>query len=666
MQSVWLLAEGPEGELLLEQPHSQLIHRYLLLPLCRAYSPQAYVQLRDCTIAEAASALAAAQRWEELAMLLARHPYVLLPSVLDALAAAPETADPAKLVPLLQQLAAQQEPPLLAREADWVESEATVQELRAADQFGLLLATEPLAALSMGWRPPSSRRLAAWVCERALALDAATGQLPGAMALLEVGRAAVHYSEQSLNELLEAAHELSTVLRLATMHSSGGGEAGGTGESAAGAAAGPEGALRQMPAWQLRLREYAALEPLARLRALLALLGTDGLAADLPSVVAPFLSRMDGVDTGLLLRQVLEREAAARLSWAVRFVQAEAEQRCLFDSSVELAKAAAAVVYGTAATDAWGLLEAVLGAAGEAIASDEELEHEAAEAARDMLLTVCDCPVGAALVPSSPHLSTASLHPHARTKGGLTPAPPTQVRGHVTAARLLTKHGLATSVRMVRDADAHAAERLLCSLLARVARAKDSESRWVEVWMDLRTVHDRGLSQLPEPVLRREFCSVLLRCGRHRLAASYLQGLETAQAEALVLAAAREAFLSATGLGDAAVRQAARCLEALPGSAAAQRELGRMEAAMKLAALGVELAPVQLHTAAAQGPDGSRKLLEQARASGSNGPADAALRCRTVRRCARCCQSDAMRTHPICRSWLRSRSWRTMPTPRCS
>lgn len=86
--------------------------------------------------------------------------------------------------------------------------------------------------------------------------------------------------------------------------------------------------------------------------------------------------------------QALEKEAVRRVSWVVRLIQLEAEQRCLFHHSTELAKAAAAACYGCLATDAWGLLEAALNASWEAVAADQGLEREQAEAARDMLHTV--------------------------------------------------------------------------------------------------------------------------------------------------------------------------------------------------------------------------------------------------------------------------------------
>lgn len=73
-------------------------------PSGSAWSPAAFAALRDCTVAEAACALASAGRLQALPVLLARHPRALLPSILDVLGAAPETLDAKQLAPLLRQV----------------------------------------------------------------------------------------------------------------------------------------------------------------------------------------------------------------------------------------------------------------------------------------------------------------------------------------------------------------------------------------------------------------------------------------------------------------------------------------------------------------------------------------------------------------------------------
>ena len=72
-------------------------------------------------------------------------------------------------------MAALRQPPPLPRAPDWAASAAVAAALREEGRYALLLATEPMAQASSGWRPPTPRQLAAWACERAQQLDATAG-----------------------------------------------------------------------------------------------------------------------------------------------------------------------------------------------------------------------------------------------------------------------------------------------------------------------------------------------------------------------------------------------------------------------------------------------------------------------------------------------------------
>ena len=61
--------------------------------------------------------------------------------------------------------------------------------------------------------------------------------------------------------------------------------------------------------------------------------------------------------------------------------------------------------------------------------------------------------------------------------------------------------------------------------------------------------------QLSEEDIRTELCRALLGVGQYRLCKSYLQGLRAEAAEQLVLAAAKEVYLSASSMADKAVKQ---------------------------------------------------------------------------------------------------------------
>jgi hypothetical protein len=528
----------------------------LRLVSCSAYLPEVYQELREADVADAAAAFARAGNLPAVAALLRRHPYALAPRVLDALAAAPECLDPKLYEPLLRDIAALGQPPAPARRADWAESEATCAALRRRGEHAALLATEPMARLNLGWAPPSARQLAAWVAARAMAVDRLSGQLAAAAALLEAARAALHYGGDAaaLAPLQRAAAQLLMLLKLGAGRGAGGGEGGEE--------AGRGGA------WDLRLGEFAALDDAGRLQALLQLLGSEGLARDIPAAVVPFIAQLESPDPEGTLRRVLEREAPARLSWVVKFVQLEAGRPAALGSAAGVAAAAVAAAYACPSADSWSLQEALLHAAADALSRGRGAdEGERAAAGRRL----------------------AAAH------------------GHLTAARLLTKHGLPTPLAAVRDAGAEEAGRLVGEVVARAARGRASEGRWADLWADLEAVREGGLEALPEGAMRAVVCTALLESSQPRLAEAYLPGLPPARREALVLAAARACFIAPEGaaagedIGDAAAAAAAKkakaILAALPGSPAAAEEARFVDAAQRLRALGVGLPPDALRRA---------------------------------------------------------------------
>ena len=68
----------------------------------REYVQEAYEDFKDCLLSEAASQLASAGSVGQLEELLQLHPYILLPSLLDVLAALPPTMPASSYTPMLQ------------------------------------------------------------------------------------------------------------------------------------------------------------------------------------------------------------------------------------------------------------------------------------------------------------------------------------------------------------------------------------------------------------------------------------------------------------------------------------------------------------------------------------------------------------------------------------
>lgn len=523
----------------------------------------------------------------------------MAPYILDILSCAPETLAAKNIEPLLRQiLSLQRAPPTLPRASDWVEIESVYTFLRRQqDQQGnnnnenntsnsfnpptatLMIATENLVrAGTPVYSPPTGTQIASWARRRAASIDRLTGQLPAAMELLESTRAALLYGPEShpVVDLHRSAQQLLMVVKLATAHSIDGineKNSSGDEDEENGDQEGGDNALfpSSAAAWRMDLGSFAARDDVSRLQILFHLTESDNLAEDIPRVIVPFLNQLSTETTPIskTLRRALEKEGATRLSWVVAFIQAEAQRPAVFETAGDLASAACAAAYACHSSEAWSLQEKLLHAAVEAIESDTASEQDERQA---LLATVA------------------------------------QVHGHLTAARVLTKHGLSTSLSAVREATRDDISIMVRTLLARVARAKPAESRWVDLWADLKTAQSSGLQALPLEDIRAEMCRALLRCGQLRPAQKHLAALEnTLLREELVLDAARDAVYSEANPDDATVRRALDVLKTLPDSKAAVEEASFIHAAAKLGALGIEMPPLQLR----QQPD-KATLLQKA------------------------------------------------------
>jgi hypothetical protein len=500
--------------------------------------------------------------------------------------------------------------PTLPRASDWVELDSVYTLLRRqhasqaqgnnydsnnAPLAALITATENLVrAGTPTFAPPTETQIASWARRRAASIDRLTGQLPAAMELLENARAALHYGpeSQTVAELHRAGQQLLMVIKLSAARNSGGGlnnssstsssdegeeddNNGGDNTQEDGAnndlsSASSVGNKFSQAAWRMDLGSFAARDDVARLLILFHLTESDDLVEDIPRVILPFLNQLSTeIPLNKTLRRALEKEAETRLSWVVAFIQLEAHRPVVFETAADLASAACTAAYACQSTEAWSLQAKLLHAAVEAIESDTASEPEQVQA---LLSTVA------------------------------------QVQGHLTAARVLTKHGLSTTLSTVRDATRDDILTMVRTLLARVARAKPAESRWVDLWTDLKTAQSSGLQSLPLDAVRAEMCRALLRCGQLRPAQKHLAALENSLLrEELVLDAARDAVYSEENPDDATVCRALDVLKTLPYSKAAVEEASFIHAAAKLRALGIEMPPLQLR----QQPD-KATLLQKA------------------------------------------------------
>ncbi|KAH7618770.1 putative MAG2-interacting protein 2 [Nannochloris sp. 'desiccata'] len=551
-----------------------------------SFNAQLYTELRSANIIHVAQSATSCGNFAALTVLLDSHPYSLAPYILEILSCAPETFAAKSIESLLRQiLSLQGAPPTLPRTSDWVEINSVYTLLRRQqDQQGnnnnngksnsfnpppaaLVTATENLVqAGTPRYSPPTETQIASWARRRAVSVDRLTGQLPAAMELLETTRAVLHYGPESqpVADLHRAAQQLLMIVKLAAARSNSNGSNDGNSssdeEERNDDQEGGSNALFPSTAtvWRMDLGSFAARDNVGRLQILFHLTESDDLAEDIPRIIIPFLNQLSTETKPIrkIVRHALEAEAATRLSWVVAFIQLEAQRPAVFETAGDLASAACAAAYACHSFEAWSLQEKLLHAAVEATESDTASEQDEKQA---LLATIA------------------------------------QVHGHLTAARVLTKHGLSTSLCGVRDATMDDILIMVRTLLARVARAQPAESRWVDLWADLRTAQSSGLQALPIEDIRAEMCRALLRCGQLRPAQKHLAALEnTVLKEELVLDAARDAVYSEENPDDATVRRALDVLKTLPDSKAALEEASFIHAAAKLRALGIEMPPLQL------------------------------------------------------------------------
>ncbi|BDA40884.1 probable neuroblastoma-amplified sequence at N-terminal half [Coccomyxa sp. Obi] len=552
-----------------------------------AFDPAAFADFRDCTLKEAAMAFASSGSAAALRKLLQRHAYALMPHLLDILSCFPETLPPKAHVESSWLLCALQaardgklEPPQIAREPDWVESAETCQQLQESGDYGMLIATEHMARLFLGWRPPTAHQVGQWFGQRALQVDTRCGQLSCAGAVLQLsGRAD---APQTVRDMQEAVHSLRDIVQsgellkspvLSTSHS-------------------PNGCLLilEMPhkgnrnddmhfgesgtddSWAIGLDAWASLDMAQRMRLL--------AAGDQPmehqyAQLAKLLGRVPAVQRQQMLLDLLGQLAPLRLQWCADFLRLEAQHAQVFEGSRTMAQAACLVAYACPEDADWDVVQGMLKAAG---SGTEATAHGQAAEGWDGWQD-----------------AEEDVEADSRKKEDLEKA-----LSLVGATKLLKDLGVPMTLADLRDCDATAQSRIIHTLLARLSRSQPplTDQRWTEVWRQLRELWQSAFSELSPENLLADFCTALLRCARWRLAQKYLAGtasvaLDPGRAETLVLDCAKEYFFSATSLQSPEVAQAQACLDVLPHSVAAAAERSFIKGVLRLHDFGVETPPLQ-------------------------------------------------------------------------
>ncbi|EFJ42827.1 hypothetical protein VOLCADRAFT_107073 [Volvox carteri f. nagariensis] len=596
----------------------------------RTFNPSAYAAFRDLSLAAAAGSWAATGALGPLAVLAQHYPASLSgPVLLGVLSRLPETINPRLYSALLPRPADGEEVPVPlrpppVRKQDWVEQPEVLAEIRKAVAAGSGSGSGSAVDLP-DWDPeatdalvrvlaPRPRLSAAaaseWYAERALQLDEETGQLQGALALLELGweRGA---RGPRVAQLLGAAMALTSVISATTHHHRA--------SLAAGSASSPGGVL-----WRLRLGDFAEMPGAQQLRLLLAGSDEDSLRQDLRerfllfgfylsqlfgmvgealSVadcgtstrrVVPFLRGpgWDAARVGPLLGALMAEEMAARPAWAAALVEAEARDRMLFESTEELVQAVTSAVAGCPHTDEWPSLERAM-AAVEAAASEEAA---AAAAAGETSAEAATATAAARRLSSSSESESC---------GGWL-AGLRELRGFVRAGSLLAARGLPLTVRHVSSCGREEAARCIRQVLGRLQRSSPSmpDAAWSQLWLDLVQVRSAAFPFLEPQELLSEVARCMLHCGRNDLANAYLHGgapgethvaLEPEAADALITSVAAEILAGANDPWDSAAQQSAACLALASPDAPPAVALRRLVSALQmLPELGLDVIPAQV------------------------------------------------------------------------
>lgn len=147
---------------------------------------QEYSKFRIMPIHEAGVNLAESGKIGALNLLFKRHPYSLASSVLQILAAIPETVP----VQTYTQLLPGRSPPMTVamREEDWVECDKMVRFIRRLPENHEIsdqIRTEPIVRQSLRSLWPSINELTIWYKSRARDIDCYSGQLDNCLCLID-------------------------------------------------------------------------------------------------------------------------------------------------------------------------------------------------------------------------------------------------------------------------------------------------------------------------------------------------------------------------------------------------------------------------------------------------------------------------------------------------
>ncbi|KZV17213.1 hypothetical protein F511_04014 [Dorcoceras hygrometricum] len=509
------------------------------------FSMQEYGKFRDLPISKVALLLAESGKIGALNLLFKRHPYSLIPSTLEVLAAIPETIPIQSYAQLLPGIT----PPstIALRDEDWIECEKMVSfiNISHSNPETIQIITEPILKKYSTFQWPPISELSSWYKKRAREIDEFSGQIDSCMHLIDFA------IDKGITELQQFREDIFYFQQL--MYSSETEDERNFAMSF--------GAWEQLPDYE-------------KFRLMLMGVREDNIISRLDKVALPFLHKVPSLNTysgsevpsgflvldrdvdSFLIRWLKEIAAQNKLELCLRVV----EEACrdfvanrFFKNETELVDCSLECIYLCTDVNRWSTMSAILSKLPQMRGEDIKQKFKLAE-------------------------------------------------GHVEAGRLLASYQVPKPMSFFLDAraDEKGAKQIIRLALSKFTRLQPgrADHDWANMWRDLQSLQEKAFPFLDLEYMLIEFCRALLKAGKFSLARNYLKGtssvaLGSDKGENLVIQAAREYFYSAPSLTCPEIWKAKECLNIFPGSRIVRVEADVIDAVtVRLPNLGVNLLPM--------------------------------------------------------------------------
>ncbi|KAK4277597.1 hypothetical protein QN277_015572 [Acacia crassicarpa] len=515
------------------------------------FSVQEYSKFRVMPISEAAMALAESGKIGALNLLFKRHPYSLAPSMLEILAAIPETVP----TQTYRQLLPGRSPPsgVAVREDDWVECDEMIRFINESvnsHDISIQVKTEPIVKRSAGFSWPTTKELSKWYKDRARAMDSLSGQLDNCLSLLDFA------IRKGISELQQFYQDVLYLHQIIYSDDN-------------------DGEIY----FNMSLVTWEQLTDYEKFKIMLKGVNEENVTEKLRNKAIPFMherfnkisivedihlcnSANENEEEPFLVRWLKENALENKLDICLSVIEEgcrDFQSKAFFKNEVEVVDCALQCIYLTTVTDKWSTMAAIL-------SKLPQLQDVA--------------------------LQVENFERRLRV-----------AEGHIEAGRLLAFYQVPKPLNFFLESysDGKNVKQIIRLILSKFIRRQPgrSDSEWANMWRDMQYLREKAFPFLDLEYILVEFCRGLLKAGKFSLARNYLKGtnsvtLAPEKAEGLVIQAAREYFFSASSLACSEIWKAKECLNLYPSSGNVKEEADMIEAlTVKLPNLGVTLLPMQ-------------------------------------------------------------------------